>query len=386
MDGSPSTKIRVVTVDNSSIYVPRRGTTLTSPHRFMDVAFGNHGGRWSSLDPKLVDEAGLGPGSYVARGCFRGDNAESYSRRGTGGLASRDSRFSKKRSDFYAGPGPGAYSARERGPSGASISGRQTLSPRIGIYSSFVGPGHLPLDQLMKPGTTPNLGPGSYALGTDLGGPGGPAIGSSFQSGTRRLADASKSALGPGPGAYRAKVSVAYVGECPHSQFKDGTGHSQRSPIRRRAKKLMGDRREVPSSSVLDLAIREKNTASADVPGPGAYYNSKVSSIQEQTGTSWRGSSAFVAPMGKSRKPRVPESAQIPGPGQYDGASRPLIRTDLGGARSSFVSHSARIQQSLTGVPGPAFYRPQSPTWQRSQHYNAKAAPVMGHPIDAFVV
>mmetsp|Transcript_42954 Transcript_42954/g.91082 ORF Transcript_42954/g.91082 Transcript_42954/m.91082 type:complete len:369 (-) Transcript_42954:130-1236(-) len=291
--------------------------------------------------PPRLDTDAPGPGDYGAEEVVMLGikNKASWSERGLGHFASKDTRFAR-RPTVRGGPGPGGYEVAVAPPPKANVAAssfarRKGLNPASLFHRPSPGPGTY---DPRKPEQQSNLG-GANLLSKDI-----------------RMPDGKETV---GPGAYLDTTAA------PRSP----TGKPSRVFARPLGRKKIPT--VVEGVHIDDLAVVDTlNTLMRDrigpvPPGPGSYdVDASTAAMKDPVDFSSKPSSMFMR--GRSDQPRS-HHGPSPGPGTYE-YKQPEERP---AAASVFQSTVARENQyGKPHAPGPAFYNPQV-TDNKSFHLNA---------------
>lgn len=326
--------------------------------------FGSNVLRFDSVQ----QEAAPGPGSYGKPKSVIEDRLESTSWgiRGTGGFASRSTRFGARSLPTMPKPGRGVPGPGKYEPDTALKSMKEATdfnqAKRTAVFADADSKSRVPLA-----GAAP--GPGQYSCETRADVKEASAAQAAFKSASNRGVDTTGTADMPGPGEYADGVPdtfthAASVDVCAGSSFK----HPSQPRIARvhrdlpaadgRQRKVLGtfaDEVGKPCQGSIGMMAR--------LPGPG-HYEQDRDQIWEGHLTSVAGNSGFL-PGTKRTDFSQEDLAHLPGPGRYN-PKRVDGGMNLTSAASCFNSATDRICQPLAQAPGPAYYEPTVPQEKRS--------------------
>lgn len=316
--------------------------TLFEGHR-ESLGFGSHAMRFNGGPA----EQAPGPAAYGLAKSFHEEcnDRTSWGIRGTGGFASRSTRFGPRCLMMRPGlgcPGPGAY----RPEPVVSLLRDQSDFCRASRSAVFAQP---TVEKADPSALVP--GPGAYdtvsALDTKQGFP----VQAAFRSSSTRLGGGIKQDDIPGPGEYYdAQPWVGPLSGACSASFKVPSRkhfariHPDLPPASERAREVLG-------SFAHEVARELSGTTTAfPVPGPGQY---------EQERDPFRAGGAISAfQPGPKRTDWAPHYVgELPGPGMYDPKKVPLER--MTSAVSAFKSATERNKLLFPPAPGPAYYSPK---------------------------
>jgi len=324
-------------------------------------------GSKSLKQPKQLPEWAPGPGEYGQPKTFHeqcGDKS-GWGVRGTGGFASRSTRFGARSLPTLPRPGrgvpgPGAYNQdvalRVREPKDFNH------ARRTAVFASQV---------LEKGPLDGGPGPGQYeaAKKSSLVKEACMAQAAFRSSSLRTIGVPNFSQEFPGPGEYSADGGSPWVqqagasGDACTANFKELTEpriarvHRDLPAVTRMSRDALGD--------IGDQVGREclGTVGLADrLPGPG-HYEQDRDAMWEAGVIGVSGLSSFVE--GTRRHDWTSgDVTLVPGPGRYD--PRRVSPNRLTSATSAFVSGAERNKLHHPHAPGPAYYAPSSPSNKRS--------------------
>lgn len=343
--------------------LPRSNTMPTIPSRFEVTlikgdrehkGFGAKALRFDSGPPEEVP----GPGSYGLHKAFHQESGErvSWGIRGTGGFASRSTRFGARSMPQMppAGrgcPGPGAYD-----PTSALRFVKEpqdfNQAKRTAIFADAEAKSRVPASASVP-------GPGHYTCKTQADAKATSAAQAAFKSASGRGVDVGKAAEFPGPGEYYDGTSKPFadpIDDCGSAVFKHPT-KPKIARVHRDLPTVDGAAREV-LGSFADAVGREcvgTIGSAAKLPGPG-HYDQDRDGMWHGGLVGAAGSSAFQA--GPKRTEWASEEvALMPGPGRYN-PKKVEGGVLVTSAASCFNSGTERNQINLSAAPGPAYYKP----------------------------
>jgi len=266
-----------------------------------------------------------GPGAYLIK---ENENCASYSKKGTGGFASRSSRYS--RFPTKSSPHPTSYDLRRE------------LTDRHDFNRSFSSSFQKPIALAKKYSVTRQPAPNQYntsrAFSKTTGKP--HACGAAFKSKTKRSLDQLIKSCGSNLSPAQYQLNEPHSGDEPKVT----------SCFRSRTERLLHD---------------TKNT----VPGPGTYdHKAELSEM-----TKGDGQQQFQPPHRKhfltisAPAMPMPPLPPTPGPGSYELVDFGMYKLKKVKSSAVFQSGSSRwLQQNTSAAPGPGFYNPKS---QEKQSY-----------------
>ncbi|KAH9086162.1 hypothetical protein LEN26_020399 [Aphanomyces euteiches] len=307
--------------------IPSKFETILNMGERESNAFGCRTNRFGDVENEQP-----GPGAYYKPPSMVVTRATSgsVSKKGMGtGFVSKVKRFNDHNYDPI--PGPGQYSAR--------LSEKASFNRRIGL-SSFA-PAERPTNQT----TNDAPGPGEYEQAAN-------AFEAHEQKGSRSVFASRTNrgfiprVEGPAPGQYENLLAL-----------ERGIAKSQRQ-----------------TQSIFKSTVRRVETPKAAVPGPGAYgVEVAKRNLRNDTIAQAQASSMFVKGatdrFGRSLEHKA-EIFEVPGPGAYE-RTAPPTNASAKASLSVFKSSVARGHVDRTSkAPGPAFYKPASPT-KRSHLLNS---------------
>ncbi|XP_062385501.1 O(6)-methylguanine-induced apoptosis 2 [Sardina pilchardus] len=319
------TIMRNVHRSSSDCYKPF-GCTSSIPVKYQTVVISNEEKKgFCSKSKRFLLEDSLnenpGPGAYLSHMPAE-NNSPSFSKKGTGGFASKAHRVSR---NVHRGiPGPNAYNLQ------SSLLPKHTFLR--GSTRNFRLPVAVKLDSMTERTPAPNQYNVSYGgvdKSTTI------SAQSVFLSKTARNVVSLNGLKGPSPCHYNVNDTI-----------------TQKDP-------------KVPYSCFKSNIARNPIPLKSEGPGPGAYNPYQTPEMVKRTILPRRHYLGLSAP---PLKP--PENPPLPGPGQYDivnyeGSPRHFMST------AAFVSGTSRWVQNPKGhdVPGPGFYDPEIMS-KRSFIYN----------------
>jgi len=329
-------------------------------------------GSKSLKQPKQLPEWAPGPGEYGQPKTFHEKCGEktSWGVRGTGGFASRSSRFGARSLPTLPQPGrgvpgPGTYNQdvalRVREPKDFN------QAKRTAVFASQV------LEKMPSDG---GPGPGQYEAMTKSSLVKEACMAqAAFRSASlRTIGVPNASEDFPGPGEYRAEGGSPWAqqteisGDACTANFKElshpriARVHRDLPAATRTTRDALGDLGDQVGRECLGtvgLANR--------LPGPG-HYEQDRDAIWEAGVVGMNGSSSFIE--GTCRHDWTSgDVTLVPGPGRYD--PRRMAPDRLTSATSAFVSGAERNKTPHSHAPGPAYYAPSSASNKRSFWLNA---------------
>lgn len=335
-------------------------TTPSIPAKFETVLYkGNReAGGFGSQAPRFGQEArkgeAPGPGAHTPASGLSKDKLadQAIGQKGHGSFASRAPRMKAlKGATGSQGPGPGFYGV----PAGPLP---DTQRPDARPHANFQPPANV---NPAKWYARPSPGPGDYAGAT------GPADASKAEVDNRGAIFSArcdptkplrkKENPAPGPGSYslerpRSASEQPSRPRAAPSQLKGGftprDGTVTETSLHRQA---------------VGLLALEDSQSRRHGPGPGQYEpNPEVTStagnrVSFNTGESFR--------LGNSHLPRT-WKPQCPGPCEYEAA--PPKPSDHAAA-AAFASKITRFKESVSEVPGPAWYKPRMPSSEQTDFH-----------------
>ena len=266
-----------------------------------------------------------GPGSYVGHG-FIEKHSTSFSKKGTGGFASKDKRIMKQK--YVDSPGPGVYAL----PS--FVDNKKDFN-KATTTSAF----HRPI-AMKKENVQIGPAPNSY--------------------------DVQRTKVGK---ANNVGADAAFRSQSKRDAFNIGESGSKPAPWQYHVNdELLRASVKVPLSSFKSKTERKMQADPPLVPGPGTYKPGEAVDPVSKTVFPRKHYLCISAPA--MPLPRTPPS---PGPGSYevvnyDGISKHYM------SGSNFVSTTSRWSGDIRNIeqPGPAHYRPTG-VGKQSFIYNAQS-------------
>jgi len=269
-----------------------------------------------------------GPGSYASHSAMQ-RLGPSYSKKGTGGFASKDRRITKHSST--CSPGSGAYAL-------PGFVETQRDFNRAGNTSNFHRPIAQPVEDQRKKKATP--APNQYQVSS---------------SATRKTNNVT--------------ANAAFRSGSKRDAFNMGDNAAKPSPWQYHIKEdLVKGNVQVPISSFKSRTERRMQPEPENVPGPGAYKPHEPTDPIKKTIFPRKHYLCISAPAMP-----LPSTPPSPGPGtyevvDYEGPERHYMSSSV------FVSSTSRWSggpKQADVVPGPSHYRPQG-VGKQSFIYNAQ--------------
>jgi len=336
------------------------------------LGFGTHALRWEQSNPSGDIP---GPGNYGQSKSFHKENDEkpSWGIRGTGGFASRSTRFGARSLPTLPKPGrgcpgPGAYDPTA-GIKAVTSQKDFNQAQRTAVFAP-------PADRekALIP-AVPVPGPGHY------GAPKLPAAASMTGAACAAFSSASERGVQlppedmPGPGEYwdgltRAPQLVAErAGEMSTLCFQEPSRrrvvrvHRDLPAADERARDVLGEFGD-QVGKVVDGTMGNNRK----LPGPGHYDQDR--DAMWEGGMVGRGGSSSFQHGGKRTDWAPAELGLMPGPGKYN--PKKVVPDKLTDANSAFNSITERNKSELGAAPGPCYYSPLPTKSTRSFMLNAK--------------